>query len=182
MIETVRASGQADAALLGRLCGIYARFERWAPLAAALEARAEVTWTDSERALVELELAQVLSERLGRLAEAGKILLAQRDAGVASAKGQELLLSVSMRRADWDDASQCLELAVEQAGESERGAFLVEWGRLLSDRLGEHRRAISAFARALDEGSGAGGQALTGLITLFGRPDVAEAAATVAAP
>jgi hypothetical protein len=182
MIETVRASGQADAALLGRLCGIYARFERWAPLAAALEARAAVTWTDSERALVELELAQVLSERLGRLAEAGKILLAQRDAGVASAKGQELLLSVSMRRADWVVASQCLELAVEQAGESERGAFLVEWGRLLSDRLGEHRRAISAFARALDEGSGAGGQALTGLITLFGRPDVAEAAATVAAP
>lgn len=182
MIEAVRASGQADAALLGRLCGIYARFERWAPLAAALEAQAAVTWTDSERALVELELAQVLSERLGRLAEAGKILLAQRDAGVASAKGQELLLSVSMRRADWVVASQCLELAVEQAGESERGAFLVEWGRLLSDRLGEHRRAISAFARALEEGSGAGGQALTGLITMFGRPDVAEAAAAVAAP
>ena len=182
MIETVRASGQADAALMRRLCGIYARFERWAPLAAALEAQAAVTWTESDRALVELELAQVLSERLGRLAEAAKILLAQRDAGMASAKAQELLLSVSMRRADWPVASQCLELAVEQAGESERGAFLVEWGRLLSDRLGEHHRAISAFGRALEDGSDASGLALTGLVSLFGRADVAESAATVAAP
>jgi len=182
MIETVRASGQADAALLRRLCGIYARFERWAPLAAALEAQASVTWEESERALVELELAQVLSERLGRLAEAGKILLGQRDAGLASPKAHELLLSVSMRRADWAVASQCLELAVEQAGESERGAFLVEWGRLLSDRLGEHRRAISAFGRALEDGSDPGGLALAGLIAMFGRADVAEAAASVAAP
>jgi hypothetical protein len=182
MIETVRASGHADAALLGRLCGIYARVERWAPLAAALEAQAALTWTVSERASVELELAQVLSERLGRLAEASKLLLAQRDEGVASAKSQELLLSVSMRRADWAVASQCLESAVERAGESERGAFLVEWGRLLSERLGEHRQAISVFGRAIEDGSDAGGLALSGLVAMFGRADVAEAAATVAAP
>lgn len=182
MIETVRASGQADAALMGRLCGIYARLERWAPLAAALEAQASLTWTTTERALVELELAQVLSERLGRLADASKLLLAQRDAGVASAQAQELLLSVSMRRADWPVASQCLEAAVEGASESERGAFLVEWGRLLSDRLGEHRQAVSVFGRALEEGSDAGGLALSGLIGMFGRAEVAEAAATAAAP
>jgi len=182
MIETVRASGQADAVLMGRLCGIYARFERWAPLAAALEAQASLTWTTTERASVELELAQVLSERLGRLAEASKLLLAQREAGVASPQSQELLLSVSMRRADWPVASQCLEAAVERASESERGAFLVEWGRLLSDRLGEHRRAVSVFGRAVEEGSDAGGLALSGLIVMFGRAEVAEAAATVAAP
>ena len=182
MIETVRASGQADAALMRRLCSIYARFERWAPLAAALEAQASVTWTEAERASVELELAQVLSERLGRLAEASKILLAQRDAGLASAKAQELLLSVSMRRADWVVASRCLELAVAQAGESERGAFLVEWGRLLSDRLGEHRRAILVFGLALEEGSDLSGLALAGLVGMFARADVREAAATMAAP
>ena len=182
MIETVRASGHATAELMRRLCGIYTRFERWAPLAAALEAQASLVWNDGERAAVEFELSLVLSERLGRLAEAGRILLAQRDAGLASPQALELLLSVSMRRADWVVASQCLERAVQDAAESERGAYLVEWGRLLSDRLGDHRRAIAVFGRALEDGSDAGGLALAGLVALFARPEVAEEAAQAAAP